>query len=217
MEPIMKKLSYLFVLFVSLFSSLELLAQENFEYQFNTSISHKTQMSKNREFALLAGGCFWCIEAAFDGVTGVSQAISGYAGGSESQPQYKEVAGGLTGHREAVWIVYDPTEISYEEILNIFWKNIDPTQADGQFADIGHHYQTAIFPLNEEQSSIAERSKQEIAKKFKKPIATEVLAPTLFWPAENSHQNFHLENKAYYQRYKEGSGRAGFIKKTWGK
>ncbi len=212
----MKSLLYATIGFFTILYTSPIMAQEEFSYQFNTSISAKTPMSKTQHFALLAGGCFWCIEAAFDRVTGVSQAISGYAGGSEAQPQYKEVASGLTGHREAVWIVYDPNQISYEQILNIFWKNIDPTQADGQFADIGHHYQTAIFPLNEEQAKAAEQSKQEIAKKFKKPIATELLNTNLFWPAEESHQNYHLENQAYYQRYKEGSGRAGFIKKTWG-
>jgi methionine-S-sulfoxide reductase len=208
----------LFLTLIISLCSTHLFAQE-FSYQFNQSISAQTKMTENQHYALLAGGCFWCIEAAFDGVDGVQMAISGYTGGVESHPSYKQVASGYTGHKEAVWIVYDPTVISYGKILEIFWKNIDPTQADGQFADIGAHYQTAIFALNQSQYDEAIASREALSKKkmFRKPIVTEIIMGQTFWPAEESHQNYHLENKAHYQSYKEGSGRAGFIRKVWGK
>jgi len=170
------------------------------------------------EIVTLAGGCFWCIEAPFDQMDGVYAAISGYAGGTEETAQYDKVARGLTEHREAVQVYFDPKQTNYEEVLNLFWRQIDPTDAGGQFADRGHHYTTAIFYRNEEQKQIAEKTRDAVPEsgKFSAPIATKILPFTTFFKAEANHQNFAQKQAAYYQRYKAGSGRAGFIEENWG-
>lgn len=168
--------------------------------------------------ALFAGGCFWCMESAFEGVNGVVESISGYSGGSTENPSYYEVAQDTTGHFETVLVFYDPELVSYNELLETFWRNIDPTDDGGQFADRGSSYKTAIFYADETERELAEASKDELAAsgKFSAPIATQILNAGPFYPAEEEHQNYYLKRAAHYERYSKGSGRTGFIEQTWG-
>jgi len=174
--------------------------------------------NKNYKTATLAGGCFWCMEPPFEKLEGVVKVTSGYSGGEEVNPTYDEVASGRTGHAESVEIVYDPEKISYEKILEVFWMNIDPTQADGQFADRGMQYRTAIFYHDDEQKAIAEESKKKLGEsgKFDKPIVTSIEPFKSFYIAENYHQDYYKKNPIHYKMYRKGSGREGFIKSTWG-
>jgi len=167
--------------------------------------------------AIFAGGCFWCMEQAFKELSGVITVTSGYTGGNKENPSYEEVSSGSTGHREAIEIVFDPARVSYAELLDIFWKSIDPTDAAGQFADQGSQYRTAIFYHTEEQKKLAEESQKALqeAKVFKKPIAVEILKAEKFYPAESYHQDYYKKNPGQYQAYKKGSGREDFLKKTW--
>lgn len=170
------------------------------------------------ENATFAGGCFWCIEGAYMGVEGVEAAISGYAGGRESTATYDQVTTGETDHREAVRIRYYPSIISYGELLDIFWRSIDPTDPGGQFSDRGPQYTTAIYPHNEEQYRLARESKQNLSQsgKFDEPIVTEIENYTTFFRAEDYHQNYSKKNTAYYRAYEKASGRKDFVEKTWG-
>lgn len=169
--------------------------------------------------ATVAGGCFWCMEPPFERLDGVVSVVSGYSGGTEVNPTYEQVAGGRTSHTEAVEILFDPKVISYDKILEVFWMNIDPTQVDGQFADRGKQYRTAIFYHNDEQKAQAEASKKKLEEsgKFDKPIVTEIEAFTAFYPAENYHQDYYLKNSMHYKMYRKGSGREGYLERTWGK
>jgi methionine-S-sulfoxide reductase len=168
--------------------------------------------------ATFAGGCFWCMQPPFDYAKGVVSTVVGYTGGTEKNPTYEEVSSRQTHHRESVQVTYDPAQITYDQLLEIYWRSFNPTQADGQFADIGPQYRAAIFYHNAEQKRIAEESKERLGKsgKFKKPIVTEILPASTFWPAEDYHQKYYLKNPADYNRYKVGSGRAGFLHATWG-
>lgn len=157
--------------------------------------------------AIFAGGCFWCINSAFDGVRGVSNRISGYIGGNNPHPTYEEVCKGHSGHYEAVEITYDPSIISYPQLLGIFWRNIDPLDKEGQFADKGSQYYSAIFYLDEEQKSQAEHSKQELALILKIQIVTEIIEASEFYPAEDYHQDYHKKNPERYYSYHNASGR----------
>ena len=167
--------------------------------------------------AVFAGGCFWCMEPPFDKQKGVKATLSGYAGGSEKNPLYEEVASGATSHAESILIEYDPEQVSYKELVNIFWRNIDPTQKNGQFYDQGSQYRTVIFYLDEKQRKIAESSKREIegSKRFKDPIVTEIAPLRFFWKAEEYHQDFYKKNPTRYYNYKKASGRDQFIEKNW--
>ncbi len=169
--------------------------------------------------ALFAGGCFWCIESAFEEKDGVVAAVSGYTGGEEQQANYEQVSSGSTKHYEAVLVVYDPEKVSYKELVDYFWKQIDPTDEYGQFADKGHQYRTALLYFSDEQKRIAETSKQELeaSGKFSKPIATTILPATPFYPAEEYHQDYSKNNPIRYYAYRTGSGREGFLKETWGR
>ncbi|ASA77654.1 peptide-methionine (S)-S-oxide reductase MsrA [Thermococcus sp. 5-4] len=169
------------------------------------------------EVAVFAGGCFWCLEEAFERLPGVIGAIAGYTGGWVENPTYELVSTGETGHREAVKVIYDPSKISYERLLEVFWKNIDPTDPYGQFADRGEQYRTAIFYLNDEQKTLAEESRRrlELSRIFDEPIATEILPAKEFYPAEKYHQGYYLSFPEHYRRYKTYSGRLGFIKAVW--
>jgi len=169
--------------------------------------------------ATFAGGCFWCMEAAFQIQDGVVDVISGYAGGEEENPSYEQVLKGGTGHRESVNVTFDGSKISYEKLLDIFWKSIDPTDTGGQFADRGFQYKAAIFYHDEDQKKAAEKSKQELeaSNKFDKPIVTEILPFTNFYKAEENHQDYFQKRTKQYQAYAEGSGRKGFLEETWGK
>jgi len=169
--------------------------------------------------AIFAGGCFWCMEAPFEKLDGVSEVISGYTGGTQLNPTYQEVSAGGTGHAEAVEVLYDPQLVSYEKLLEVFWRQIDPTDADGQFVDRGDQYRSGIFYLNEGQKQLAEKSKQQLAKtgRFNKPIVTEITAAGKFYPAEEYHQDYHSKNPIRYWYYRGGSGRDDYLDKVWGK
>lgn len=167
--------------------------------------------------ATFAGGCFWCMVAPFERMDGVIKVISGYTGGHTENPTYKEVCSGSTGHYEAVQIEFDPSKISYDKLLEVFWQQIDPTDPGGQFNDRGQSYQTAIFYHEEKQRSKAEASKKALNESglFQKPITTKILPAKTFYPAEEYHQDFHKKNSFRYELYRQGSGRDAFVKKHW--
>ena len=169
--------------------------------------------------AIFAGGCFWCMQEPFDHVKGVTKTVVGYTGGSKEDANYRAVSAHETQHREAIEVTYDPAHISYEQLLDVFWRNINPTQADGQFHDIGLSYQAAIYYQNEEEKKIAEASKEKLGKsgKFDRPIATEILPAMPFYPAEEYHQKYYLKNPVAYNIYHVGSGRVSYLAKIWGK
>ena len=173
----------------------------------------------NTRTAVLAGGCFWCIQPAFDKAPGVIKTLVGYCGGTEPNPTYALVGSEKTKYRESIEITYDPAKISFEQLLDIYWKEINPTQADGQFTDIGPSYRAAIFYGSDEEKKIAEASREKLAKsgKFDKPIATEILAAMKFYPAEAYHQKYYQQNPTHFEAFEHGSGRTSFQKKTWGK
>ncbi len=171
------------------------------------------------ETAVFAGGCFWCMESDFEKVEGVMEVISGYTGGHKENPTYKEVSSGRTGHAEAVLVRYDPEKISYERLLEVFWRHIDPTDSGGQFVDRGSQYRSAIFYKDEIQKKLAQRSKEALQTSglFDKPIVTEIVPLTTFYPAEDYHQDYYRKNPLRYHGYRSGSGRDAFLKKTWKK
>ena len=168
--------------------------------------------------AVLAGGCFWCIQPAFDKAPGVLKTIVGYAGGTEPNPTYELVTSERTKYRESIEITYDPVRISFEKLLDIYWKQINPTQGDGQFADVGPSYRAAIFVASDDEKKIAEASKEKLSHsgKFDRPIVTEILPAVKFYPAEDYHQKYYQQNPAHFDAFERGSGRVSFEKKTWG-
>lgn len=170
------------------------------------------------EKATFAGGCFWCMQPPYSELKGVVSTTVGYTGGTKPHPTYEEVSTGTTGHAESVEITYDPSQISYSELLDIFWKSIDPTTRNQQFADIGTQYRTAIFYHDGEQKRLAIASKEKFERsgKFGKPIVTEIVPTSTFYPAEAYHQDYYKKCPLPYQLYKAGSGREGYLKKTWG-
>ena len=175
-------------------------------------------MNDNLETATFAGGCFWCVEADFEKVEGVVEAISGYTGGQRANPTYKEVSAGGTGHTEAVQVIYDPAKVSYSQLLDVFWRHVDPTDPNGQFVDRGSQYRPGIFYHDEEQKRLALESKAAMDKsgRFSRPIATEITMLTTFYRAEAYHQDYYKKNGIRYKFYRSGSGRDTFLKKTWG-
>lgn len=166
--------------------------------------------------AVFAGGCFWSVERFFDKVSGVTATTSGFAGGAKKNPTYAEVVTGTTGHVESVEVVYDPKKTGYDKLLDAFWHNTDPFTPNGQFCDFGSQYQTVIFYGNEAEKRLAEKSKKEIEERFKKPVATKIVAASEFYPAEDYHQDFHIKNPARYEAYRVGCGRDRQIAKIWG-
>lgn len=170
------------------------------------------------ESAIFAGGCFWCMEPPFEKLDGVVSVTSGYTGGEEKAPSYQEVSSGRTGHVEAVEVKYDPERISYEYLLEVFWRQINPTDDGGQFADRGKQYRTAIFVNGAAQRKAAEASKARLAKSgvFDEPLVTPIRAAGDFYPAEEYHQDYYKKNPSHYKRYRRGSGREGFLEATWG-
>jgi peptide-methionine (S)-S-oxide reductase len=167
--------------------------------------------------ATFAGGCFWCVEADFDKVEGVISTTSGYTGGRSVNPSYEEVSRGGTGHAEAVEIVYDPAKVSYEKLLEVFWHNIDPLAKDRQFCDHGDQYRSAIFYHGQEQRALAEASKAQVAKRFKQPIQTEIVAAEPFYKAEEYHQDYYKKNPIRYRFYRFNCGRDARLEELWGK
>jgi len=168
--------------------------------------------------ATFAGGCFWCMEPPLEKIDGVVSVVSGYAGGPEPNPTYEQVSSGRTGHREAVQVTYDPSKTDYRALLQVFWRQIDPTDAGGQFADRGSQYRTAIFYHDESQRALAAESKDELDRNgpFDAPIVTEILAAGPFYPAEDYHQDFYKKDSARYKSYRLGSGREAFLERVWG-
>lgn len=175
----------------------------------------QTELAK----ATFAGGCFWCMEHPFDALDGVVSTTSGYIGGHKANPTYREVSAGTTGHAEAVEVVYDPRKVSYEKLLEVFWVNVDPTDAGGQFCDRGSQYRTGIFYYTDEQKRLAEASEAALAKSkpFKEPIVTKISQATTFYPAEAYHQDYYLKNPVRYKFYRTGCGRDARLKALWGK
>jgi peptide methionine sulfoxide reductase msrA/msrB len=173
----------------------------------------------NLRQATFAGGCFWCTEADFEKLPGVVKVISGYTGGNKEDPTYEEVSSGKTGHVEAIQVYYDPTKITYEELLDYLWKHIDPTDAGGQFVDRGAQYRGAIFYHDEEQKRLAEKSREALSKsgEFNKPIVTEILKFAKFYEAEDYHQDYYKKHPLRYKYYRYASGRDQFLEKAWGK
>jgi peptide-methionine (S)-S-oxide reductase len=167
--------------------------------------------------ATFAGGCFWCMEHPFDALPGVVSVTAGYTGGTKDHPTYEEVSSGGTGHAESVNVVYDPAKITYQKLLDVFWHNIDPVAANRQFCDIGSQYRSAIFFHDEAQRQAAEASKRELQKRFKQPVATQVVAASTFWPAEGYHQHYYKTNPVRYKFYRFGCGRDQRLEALWGK
>lgn len=169
------------------------------------------------EKATFAGGCFWCMVKPFDSLDGIEAVVSGYTGGDLPNPTYEQVCTNQTGHREAVEITFQPDIYPYEKLLDVYWSQIDPTDAGGQFFDRGDSYKTAIYVHSEQQRLAAEQSKQQLQQsgKFDKPIATEILEAKPFYPAETYHQDYYQKNPAHYNRYATGSGRKSFIQTHW--
>jgi peptide-methionine (S)-S-oxide reductase len=166
--------------------------------------------------ATFAGGCFWCMEPPYDELDGVASTISGYIGGTKKNPSYEEVITGATGHAEAVEITYNPKKISYEKLLDVFWRNIDPLTANAQFCDSGNQYRSAIFYHDETQKRLAEKSKKDLQSRFQKPIVTQIVAASEFYPAEDYHQDYYMKNPIRYKIYRYGCGRDQRLQELWG-
>lgn len=165
---------------------------------------------------VFAGGCFWCMESDFDDTKGVVKTVSGYTGGTVDQPSYAEVSKGTTGHVEAVQVTYDPSLVSYEELLKVFWQNIDPFDNSGQFCDKGAQYRAGIFYATGEEQALAEASRSKVEEKFGKKVATIIRPAKRFWPAEEKHQDYHAKSAVSYGFYRTACGRDQTLKEIWG-
>ena len=212
----MKKIN--FILIYSLIANLIIFGCNMGQTEKEQTMENKSVKSENIQTAIFAGGCFWCMEPPYDELPGIISTVVGYTGGEVKNPTYEEVSSGTTGHAEAVKIEFDSTKISYSELLRVFWRNIDPTNPFGQFADRGSQYRTAIFYMDEKQKQAALQSKKELEEsgKFKDPIVTQIVKAEVFYAAEEYHQEYYKKNSFHYNSYKVGSGRAGYLKKTWG-
>jgi peptide-methionine (S)-S-oxide reductase len=186
---------------------------------FALSIPALARPAQMRETAIFAGGCFWCEETAFDGLPGIIGVTSGYTGGQTPNPTYEQVSAGVTGHAESVQVIFDPSKISYQKLLDVFWHNVDPTQANGQFCDHGNQYRSAIFYRDESQRIAAEESKKKLEEQpqFKGKIVTQIVPASRFYPAEEYHQKFYKKNPVRYHAYRLGCGRDARLKAIWGK
>jgi len=166
--------------------------------------------------AIFAGGCFWCMEGPFERIAGVVSVESGYTGGLEAHPSYRAVARGETSHFEAVRVVYSPEQISYSDLLEVFWTNIDPTQSNGQFCDKGDQYRSAVFVANESEQQQAQASKKTVATRLERNVVTAILPANTFWMAEEYHQDFYKKNPTRYKSYRAGCGRDHRLQQLWG-
>ena len=177
-----------------------------------------TSASAATQTALFAGGCFWCMQPAFDNTPGVTATSVGYTGGDAKTATYEQVSSGKTEHVEAIQVTYDPARVTYERLVELYWENVDPTDSEGQFADKGSQYHTAIFYADDAQHKAAEASKKVIEQKFKpQPVVVKILPAKPFYAAEDYHQKYYAKNPLRYNAYKQGSGRADYLKQTWGK
>lgn len=179
---------------------------------------HATVEGTQHAKATFAGGCFWCVEEAFEKVPGVISAVSGYTDGDVDNPTYRQVTGGQTGHAEAVEVIFDPAQVTYEQLLDVFWRNIDPTVVDRQFCDVGNQYRAAIFVHDDEQLRLAEASRETLraSKTFAEPIVTPIVTASTFYPAEDYHQDYYKRNPLRYKLYKWNCGRAQRLVELWG-
>lgn len=195
-----------------------LIASGTFQVMAKDDPSQKSSESVPFKTAIFAGGCFWCMEHPFEKLNGVDSVVSGYTGGTKKDPNYDEVTSGRTGHAEAVEVTYDPKKVSYRELLDVFWRNIDPTTRNRQFSDVGSQYRTAIFYHTQAEKKEALVSKEQLAKsgRFKKPIVTEIEPAGDFYVAEEYHQDYYKKNPIRYKLYRSGSGREAYIQRTWG-
>jgi peptide-methionine (S)-S-oxide reductase len=175
-----------------------------------------TPTGRQTATATFAGGCFWCMEPPYDEIDGVVSTISGYIGGSKKNPTYEQVTTGTTGHAEAVQIAYDPSKVTYEKLLEVFWRNIDPLTPNAQFCDHGSQYRSAIFYHDETQKKLAEQSKQAVQRRFKQSVVTEIVRATEFYPAEDYHQDYYKKNSIRYKVYRYGCGRDQRLEEVWG-
>ncbi|TFE01204.1 peptide-methionine (R)-S-oxide reductase MsrB [Jeotgalibacillus sp. R-1-5s-1] len=184
---------------------------------YGSEASSGADLAPNEEVAIFAGGCFWCMEPPFEKLAGVRDAVSGYTGGEEENPEYSQVAGGETGHTEAVQVIYDPSVISYEDLLDVFWKQIDPTDSEGQFIDRGKQYRPEIFVQNDEERAAAEASKQELidSGRFDAEIIVPITDASTFYIAEEYHQDYYIKNEGRYELYRANSGRDQFLNQYW--
>jgi len=183
----------------------------------DTTMAPVPQAAPGQEVAVLAGGCFWCLEADLDKLPGVLHTTSGYAGGRKADPTYEEVGHGATGHAEVVRVVFDPKVVTYDALLDYFWRHVDPTDAAGQFCDRGNQYRTGIYPVDATQLATAEASKKELQASgmLPGPVVTEILPGQTFYPAEEYHQDFHDTNPGRYQSYRAGCGRDRRVAEVW--
>jgi peptide-methionine (S)-S-oxide reductase len=172
--------------------------------------------AQERARATFAGGCFWCMEPPFDKLDGVVSTTSGYTGGRTADPTYEQVSAGRTGHAEVVEIVYDPGKVTYSQLLDVFWRNIDPLTANAQFCDAGSQYRAAIFVHDETQRRLAEESRRAVAQRLKKSVVTEIVTASKFWPAEDYHQDYYKKNPVRYNLYRAGCGRDQRLEAIWG-
>ena len=197
-------------MFIKLFGSIILILVL---FLTGSSLYAETRLEK----ATFAGGCFWCMESPFEKLDGVAEVISGYTGGHKERPTYEEVSEGSTGHAEAIQITYDTTKVTYEELLDVFWQQIDPTDNGGQFVDRGSQYRSVIFYHNDEQKRLAEESKQNLDRSgiYDKPVLTEILEASTFYPAEDYHQDYYKKNPIRYKYYRHNSGRDKYLKEIW--
>lgn len=170
----------------------------------------------NAATATFAAGCFWCVEEAFEKIPGVADAVSGYTGGSTANPTYEAVTAGGTGHYEAVRVIYDPARVTYAQLLDVYWRNVDPFDPIGQFCDKGESYRAAVFPATPEETEAAEASKQAVAQRFGRAVAVEILPAAAFYEAETYHQDYYLKNPQAYRFYKWRCGRAQRLEQLWG-
>lgn len=177
-----------------------------------------TQQKGPLATATFAGGCFWCMQPPFDNLDGVIATAPGYTGGHKENPTYEEVCSGTTGHTEALQVIYDPQTVSYTQLLEVFWRNINPADPDGQFVDRGSQYRPAIFYHNQEQQRLAEKSRSDLAAtgRFNSPLRIDILALETFYPAEDYHHDYYRKSPAQYKAYRYHSGRDQFLKKFWG-
>jgi peptide-methionine (S)-S-oxide reductase len=180
------------------------------------SHAEEKKQEKKTAVATFAGGCFWCMEPPYDFIKGVKRTTSGYTGGTTKNPTYEEVCTGKTGHAEAVEIEYDPNQVTYQQLLDVYWHNIDPTVSNRQFVDSGTQYRTAIFYHDEEQKRLAEESKKDVEKIFG-TVEVQIVPAGPFYPAEEYHQDFYMTNPDHYNAYHNGSGRDQRLKQLWGK
>ena len=206
-------MKYILIILLSLIT----LTQTYMVYADNESKGSNMD-NKKIEKATFAGGCFWCMQHPYDELTGVVSTAVGYTGGHKDNPTYEEVCAGNTGHAEAIEVLYDPSQITYAELLNVFWRNIDPTTLNKQFTDVGTQYRTAIFYHSEEQRQSAESSKEEMERSdiYDNPIATEITPASMFYKAEEYHQKYYEKCPVKYKVYKSGSGREQYLENIWG-